>query len=212
MNLDKLLKNLDKNEYKYFKNLIIFRGQEKVVFDYIIVSRFGVFPIDIVDHIGTIYGEEKDKEWKIYTKNNGIYKFNSPIDTIYKKTNRLNKIFPDLEIDFYNPIVIFPMKTKLMVENVSIPVINKDYLITSIKKFRYEVIDDLKFNYLIQIFSLFKTNKKNFVIPKLLKKEDKKPELEKCPLCNSPLIHKKGEFGDYYICSNFPSCRYRKEA
>ena len=212
MNLDRLLKNLDKKEYKNFKKLPIHKGSDNIVFDYIIVSRYGVFPIDIVDHVGTVYGSEKDKEWKIYTKNNGIYKFSSPIETIYKKINKLNSIFSDVEQDAYNPIVIFPNKAKLMVENVSIPVINKDYLVTAIKRFRDVAINDLKFNYLIQIFPLFKTNKSNFVIPRLFKKEKEEPKIEKCPLCNSPLIYKEGEFGDYYICSNFPACRYRQEA
>jgi DNA topoisomerase-1 len=33
---------------------------------------------------------------------------------------------------------------------------------------------------------------------------------EKCPECGSELVHKKGRYGDFIACSNYPACKYTK--
>lgn len=38
-----------------------------------------------------------------------------------------------------------------------------------------------------------------------------KPELEKCPKCNGCLVKRKGKFGEFYGCSNYPKCRFTKK-
>ena len=32
-----------------------------------------------------------------------------------------------------------------------------------------------------------------------------------CPKCNSPLVIRKGKFGEFTACSNYPKCKYIKE-
>lgn len=34
---------------------------------------------------------------------------------------------------------------------------------------------------------------------------------EKCPLCNSPMVIRKGKFGEFEACSNYPECKYIKK-
>ena len=34
---------------------------------------------------------------------------------------------------------------------------------------------------------------------------------EMCPLCNSPLVIRKGKFGEFVACSNYPNCKYIKK-
>ena len=34
---------------------------------------------------------------------------------------------------------------------------------------------------------------------------------EMCPLCNSPLVIRKGKFGEFIACSNYPNCKYIKK-
>ena len=43
--------------------------------------------------------------------------------------------------------------------------------------------------------------------------EKKKPEEtgEKCPECGSPLVIKKGKYGQFTACSNYPTCKYIKK-
>ena len=43
--------------------------------------------------------------------------------------------------------------------------------------------------------------------------EKKKPEEtgEKCPECGSPLVIRKGKYGQFTACSNYPTCKYIKK-
>ena len=43
--------------------------------------------------------------------------------------------------------------------------------------------------------------------------EKKEPEKtgESCPLCNSPLVIRKGKYGEFTACSNYPECKYIKK-
>ena len=43
--------------------------------------------------------------------------------------------------------------------------------------------------------------------------EKKKPEEtgEKCPECGSPLVIRKGKYGEFVACSNYPACKYIKK-
>ena len=34
---------------------------------------------------------------------------------------------------------------------------------------------------------------------------------EMCPKCNSPLVIRKGKFGEFTACSNYPKCKYIKK-
>lgn len=48
----------------------------------------------------------------------------------------------------------------------------------------------------------------------LAKKEKdmpEKPESDKCPKCNGDLIKRKGKFGEFYGCSNYPKCSFTKK-
>ena len=43
--------------------------------------------------------------------------------------------------------------------------------------------------------------------------EKKAPEEvgEDCPLCGSPLVKRKGRYGEFVACSNYPDCKYIKK-
>ena len=52
--------------------------------------------------------------------------------------------------------------------------------------------------------------------PSVEKAMDKMPKKEAeetgedCPECGNPLVYRKGKFGKFIACSNFPKCRYIK--
>ena len=209
--LDGLLKKLDKNEYRFFKKLPVDNVQRKNFFDYVIVSSYGVFIIDTIEQLGTVYGDEDDKYWKVYTKNRGIIKFDSPIQRNYKKITAFLKNITEIDPECFHSIFVFPNKSELNISIDSAAVAKKDRLISTLEGFEEKMVDSLRFNYLVHLFELYKSNKKNLPIPKLFKKEEKKINLQTCPLCNSHLVYKESEFGDYFICSSFPDCRYRQE-
>ncbi len=46
---------------------------------------------------------------------------------------------------------------------------------------------------------------------KSMEKEPAKATGEMCPECGSPLVIRKGKFGEFTACSNYPSCKYIKK-
>ena len=44
-----------------------------------------------------------------------------------------------------------------------------------------------------------------------MKREQPEETGELCPNCNSPLVIRKGKFGEFVACSNFPTCKYVKK-
>ena len=44
-----------------------------------------------------------------------------------------------------------------------------------------------------------------------LEKKDPEKTGEDCPNCGSPLVIRKGKYGQFVACSNYPSCKYIKQ-
>ncbi|MBQ9543681.1 MAG: type I DNA topoisomerase [Clostridia bacterium] len=44
----------------------------------------------------------------------------------------------------------------------------------------------------------------------VVKSEPEVVEGMKCELCGGPVVKKKGRFGDFYACKNYPACRYTR--
>ena len=58
-------------------------------------------------------------------------------------------------------------------------------------------------------------NKFDPILHKAFGEMEKKPAEEtgeKCPECGSPLVIRKGKFGEFTACSNYPTCKYIKKA
>ncbi len=81
---------LNKNIYHCFKDLIIEIDNNITQIDEIIVSKYGVFVIEVKNINGWIFGKEKDKYWtqKLY-KN--TFKFQNPLLQNYKHIKFLQK-------------------------------------------------------------------------------------------------------------------------
>ena len=56
-----------------------------------------------------------------------------------------------------------------------------------------------------RLFHYIRLAEKEKKVPKSPNQED-----NKCPICDGNLILRKGKFGSFYGCSNFPKCRYTK--
>ena len=73
--------------------------------------------------------------------------------------------------------------------------------IASGKEVWYEVLDDF--------YKVFEPRLED-AFEKIPKKEAEKTG-EMCPECGHPLVIRKGKYGEFVACSNFPACKYIKE-
>lgn len=52
-------------------------------------------------------------------------------------------------------------------------------------------------------------HKENVIAIKTAKEEEEKQNI--CPYCKTELVARKGKYGDFYGCSNYPKCKYTKK-
>jgi DNA topoisomerase-1 len=64
------------------------------------------------------------------------------------------------------------------------------------------------FNLLNDFYKVFEPTLKNAFDN--MEKKQHEPTGEECPLCGNPLVIKKGRYGQFVACSNYPNCKYIK--
>ena len=182
--------------------------------DHLIISEYGIFVIETKNYTGWIFGNEKAEKWKqvIY---NDTYYFRNPIKQNWSHIYALKALLKDFHNIYYYPIVVFSGDAELMNINSSVPVIYTNSLKELIKYYSTEKllsIDEVQ--QIKDILKPFEQVKREFkekhiqtVKKKIQEKELKKANLI-CPKCNGELVLRKGKYGQFYGCSNYPSCKF----
>ncbi len=208
------LKRLNKNEYLVLNNILLKKGELTTQIDHIVISRSGIFIIETKNYKGWIHGHENSEYWTqtIYKHKT---KFRNPIKQNWSHVYLLKKVLSDYSNIKYYPIVVFAGNSKLIDITANFPVIYLKQLVRTIKRNNKEISlsnDEIQ-NISDKLNQLnIKGRKKNREHIKLLKKqvgERRKIEKSKmCPKCGNILVKRKGQYGKFYGCSNFPKCRY----
>lgn len=198
---------LNKNAYKIIHDVKVFYNGLMSQIDHIIVSKYGVFVIETKNYKSWIFGSENAYEWTQVIFNNK-YKLYNPVKQNLGHIKALQANLTDYPNLDYFPIVVFTGSARLKV-NSSYPVIKFYRLLKTIKSSKEinisEFTRDEIYNLLLKI---------NGNVPNIeTKKFDNTTIKQKnnlCPVCNSPLITKRGKFGRFMGCTDFPRCRYTK--
>lgn len=112
------LEKLDKNQYTVIQDFEIKDSKnKKMIIDYIIISEYGIFVINVKRFKGLIYGYETDYLWH-QNKNGNIEKFFNPIFQNQRRMDVLKNFLQDFkEIEYHN-IVVFSDAAEFYIENV----------------------------------------------------------------------------------------------
>jgi len=208
MELDKL----SEKKYIVLNDIMIESGGSTHQIDHLIISKYGIFIIEMKNYYGMIIGEEYKTNWTQYLGKNK-YNFKNPIHQNYGHVKAIEDI---LKIDSKKiiPIVCFSNQVKLKVKTNS-SVVKLDNLVQLIKKFTLiqlqedntDIVEKILKNNIID-----KKRRKNHV--KMIKEKiknniDKANEMV-CPKCGSDLVERNGKYGTFKGCSNYPKCKYTK--
>lgn len=211
---DFLLKSED---YYVMKNIVLltFDGLQK--FDYIIVSRFGVFVVMVQHYSGLIEGNENASTWTQITNGKVSLKFANPIKVINERSDILSGLLKIPKTEVY-PVALFsgisgfsnPLTKKITYGAEYLKYIfSKNKVIFSAKQ-----ID--KFVSIIEA----KRKKQGLVNHSELAEKSQKSvsSLEQdniCPKCGSELeirdADSESSLGrQMLVCSLYPTCRHRR--
>jgi predicted RNA-binding Zn-ribbon protein involved in translation (DUF1610 family) len=208
------LKRLNKKEFKVLNDVLLANGNSTSQIDHIVISRTGIFVIETKNYKGWIHGHEKSEYWTQSIYSHKI-KLRNPIKQNWAHVYVLKKILSEYNFIKYFPIVVFVGNAKLKNITSKIPVIYTRQLLKTIKSntevqnLSIEQINDIT----DKLNQLNIGRKKEFRrhVKRIKKQtiERRKKEVSKiCPKCGGKLVVKKGRYGKFYGCSNFPKCTY----
>lgn len=204
------LNKLPNNKYSIINNAMLYdeNGKSHQI-DHIVFSKFGIFVIETKNYEGLIKGNTYDKQWVQIlgkTKNS----FYNPIHQNYGHIKVLEEKLNIKENKFIS-IVCFSDKAKLSITGNG-NVINTSDLVSKImNEYTEDIIDEDVIDLMKEIEkSQDKSLNRNFNHVSNIKKSLKENHFNDriCPKCGGKLVERKGKYGEFLGCSNYPRCKY----
>lgn len=206
------LKILPKDKYTVINNLLFTWNGHSTQIDHIVVSIYGIFVIETKYYKGLIYGGENSEYWlqNIYGNK---HQFRNPILQNQGHIRALKHLLHEYEDLPFISIIAFSSRATLHVKTES-TVIHFYQLYRTIRKNRNKVITEGQVR---QIHSLLIANKtKKRIAKRQHIARVKRNTIRQrnavsngyCPRCGGKLILRKGRYGKFYGCSNYPKCKY----
>lgn len=218
------------DEYTILNDLVLRTDKGTTQIDHVVVSKYGVFTIETKNYRGEIYGDDKrqkwtqlivtkvtyaKKRWKTYTyvtKNN----FYNPVKQSLGHAFRIKELlyaFPHVKIV---PIVAFAGDAILSNIDTRHHVVYKENLPEIIDRYKTICLTDNDVQAIIDI--LEKNNIREFLsdrqhvknIRAAARKANKTINAGICPKCGGQLVKRRGKYGSFYGCSNYPKCKFTK--
>lgn len=198
--INKALKRLDKNNYMILNNIVLTSSRKEYKFDTIIISKYGIFIIKYVDYDSKIYGDDRELQWIQLKDNKKIY-FDNPVRDLHSNVRVIAELL-DLNEKYFIPIVVFTKEATLSLD-IKDKVTQVEFLDDVVKTYKKEII---KYG-LGEIRDTILSGK----VEKRTNDTSEPSNINVCPKCGSKLVKRKGKYGDFVGCSNYPNCKYTRE-
>lgn len=140
------------SNYYVLNNVGIKDNMGRSEIDSLVVSKNGIWIVEVKSHIGSIYGEEEDNIWDYERANGQDDEIENPLKQSYRQMKILKNIFDDKGIDvFVKYCVVFP--------NASAVCVNSDKVYTSLDRLKQDILlgsnKKISTNELIKILGVF---------------------------------------------------------
>lgn len=209
------LSKLSEKQYIILFDIMIKVGEFTTQIDFIVISQYGIFVIEVKDHNGFIIADENKKMWKEYYHHKQSTELYNPMlqnnTHIFALSSLLN-----LEQSKFISIICFSKKENVKFNGKSnnvTPIIGIQDVVSEITKFNKIIITEDINNIKSKIVRNNITDKK--IRQEHVKKiNDKKLKRDKdignmiCPECGNKLKVKNGKNGFFLGCSAYPKCMY----
>lgn len=198
-NIHRAQKRLDKKKYTILNDVVLESQRKSYTLDTVIISSFGIFVIKYVDYDGKIYGDERELSWIQLKDNKKVY-FDNPARELHSNVRVISNLL-DLNEKYFIPIICFTKEATLSLD-IKDKVTQIEFLDDVVRSYKKEI---LKYG-LKEIKQKIISGKSDYVSTTVA---DDNPNT--CPNCGSKLVVRKGKYGDFVGCSNYPNCKYTRE-
>jgi hypothetical protein len=192
--------------------------------DHIVVSPYGIFVIETKNYKGWIFGHENSEEWKqsLLGKKNLLgwsseqHKLRNPIRQNASHARNVRRMLKPLGEFAIIPIVVFSDNAELNITAPNRIVINWGSLRSTIRSYRTVCISQeniRKIVYTISSANITAEESRKIHVRNVQRARQKNEEAiasGRCPECGGILVERKGKYGYFLGCSNFPRCRFTR--
>lgn len=214
------LEDLPFDDYMVFNDLLIRDRNYTTQIDHIVISRFGVFVLETKNIHGKVYGSGDKEFWSQYLPDWGYkrygstqeYEVRNPLLQNAGHIKSLRRLVFGQDVPIYG-IVIFPSETEVRVTTEQ-PVLKMWEVVPYIKQFREKILSsDQMGDYrsrLLDVLSTAESDRK-YHLENISRNQDRRNAAiasGRCPLCGGRLVLRNGKYGQFWGCSNYPSCKY----
>ena len=215
-------------EYHVLGDIVLKTKRGTTQIDHIVVSKYGVIAIETKNYRGDIYGDDNRKEWTqlIVTKVTFAKKWWKTYTYVTKKhfynpvkqsaghalkIKELLTAYPHVKIV---PIVVFTGEAVLKNIKSNHHVIYEDCLLEVISGYKATYLTDNDVQTILTILN--ENNIRESVsdrehvknIQTAVREVNETIKCGVCPKCNGHLVERRGKYGTFYGCSNYPQCRF----
>ena len=197
--------------YYSFNDVYLKQGDMSVQIDHVVISVYGIFVIETKNYTGWIYGTDASEKW-VKNMYGTKYYFQNPLRQNYSHVKTLQRMF-GLSIDKFVPVVVF-LRGATLKCNTRGMVIYASQLKHFISSYTTQLLSTSEVNRLINMLSSFN------IVDKRVRKahiENVQQRLYRtkrsiyngiCPRCGGRLVERKGHYGSFLGCSNYPRCKF----
>lgn len=205
-----ILKTLPSN-YIVLDDIMLRTDYGTTQIDHVVISNYGIFVIETKNYKGWIYGNDNSPKWTqvLYKQK---YQFMNPLHQNYKHCKAIERLIGDDRINIIS-IIAFPEKATLKV-NIQNHVVYFSLLRKTIQNYNHFTVsneDCIKIKDIILKNNIADNiSKKEHVdsVRSRIHRDSIKVKNNICLKCNSRLVQRKGKYGYFMGCSNYPKCRY----
>lgn len=202
------------DEYTIFNDLLFQSNGRSTQIDHVVVSPYGVFVIETKGYKGWIMGGENAEYWTqvIYKSKHQFY---NPIRQNEGHVRFLRYLLKcSTEMPFF-PIVVFDNSADIKVNITNHIVVNRCDLTDAILSYRTPVLSQETIDWIVKTIQThctvadkedLKQHKHN--VRSQQYRSQRMTQQGICPKCGGQLVLRKGKYGSFYGCSNYPNCKF----
>lgn len=207
-----LLALLPRKKYKVINDLLLQSGANSTQIDHVVVSVYGVFVIETKYMQGWIYGGENSEFWtqNIYGHK---YQLRNPLWQNQGHIRAICRLIGSQDSIPVHNIVAFSKQATLKIDR-SLPVMYWWRVVPFIKRFKQPIISEDRaeeiYEKLLASNVTDKKARKEHVSNVYRNQARRNFDVAngRCPRCGGELVLRNGQYGRFYGCSNYPTCRY----
>ena len=210
------------NEYITLNDVLLPTRYGTTQIDHIVVSPYGIFIIETKNYKGWIFGHEDSEEWtqsligkkRIWGWSSQQHKFRNPIRQNLAHFRAVRDLLKDVGEFTIIPIVAFSDRADLNITTPNHTVINWSNLRSLIKSYKTPTISPDNIQQIVSKLSAANITTEgsrelhNYQVKSIKENIDFALANHRCPKCGGYLVERKGKFGNFWGCSNYPNCRF----